>query len=236
MLLKYESRIRLLAGHFTCKDFLAPYGILDVFQDVAGDHARGAGLGYDDLIKNKIIWILITNKYKVIKNPEFYSNVIVETWPKRKNKVDFYREYRIRDLEGNDLVHGFSRWVIANVETRKIIIPRDFEYEGEFFEETNFPGKFEKMRDFEVEGMEKYQAKMNFTDLDHNLHVNNVRYTYHILDAIKEPVIKEFEITYVNEAKLGDIINIYYKKDGDTYQVKGTFENNETCFLCCLKV
>lgn len=50
-------------------------------------------------------------------------------------------------------------------------------------------------------------------DLDHNGHVNNIKYATFIENVLKlEHQIKAFEITYVKEAKMGEEINIYVKK------------------------
>jgi len=236
MLLKYDERIKLLTGSFTYKDFIAPYGVLDVFQGMAGEHAELINMGYNDLLEKGVAWILITNRYIVLKNPPLYGTVLVETWPRKKEKFDFYREYRIKDDKGEDLVHGISRWVMVDVNTRRIVIPREVEYQGEYYEKTNFPGKLTKTKDFDITGLKPYMVTASITDLDHNMHVNNARYPFYILDAIQESEIKEFEITYMVETKLGETINVYYIKEDKTYYVKGIIEGKGTCFLSKLEV
>ena len=68
-------------------------------------------------------------------------------------------------------------------------------------------------------------------DLDHNGHVNNIKYATFIENTLKlEHQIKAFTITYVKEAKLGEEILIYVKEEGNNFLIKGIV-NNETCFL-----
>lgn len=236
MLLKYEEKIKLLAGSFTCMDYLAPHGVLDVFQEIAGEHAELLDMGYDALLEKDVLWILVANKYVVVKNPPLYTMATVETWPKEKQRFDFYREYRMKNEKGEDLVYGISRWIIADLKTRKIIIPRDIDYQGEYYNVSNFPGKMEKIKDFDITGLTPFYVTVRITDIDHNMHVNNARYPFFILDAINEASIEEFEITYIKEVKLNEVISIYFIKEDKTYYVKGIINGNETCFLSKLKI
>ena len=52
--------------------------------------------------------------------------------------------------------------------------------------------------------------------------------TANILKLDKQ--MKSFSITYVKEARLGDILDIYVVKNDNTFDIKGVV-NNETCFL-----
>lgn len=235
MILKYNEKFRLRSGDFNFEDCLTPNAVLDLFQEVAGTHAEKLGLGYAKLIEKDLIWLLISTKYVVIKQPDLYSSVVVETWPKEKQRIDFYREYVIKNEQGEDLVRGVSRWVVANYKTRSIVIPRDINYEGEIYPYTNFPEKIGKIKDVDIEGIEPYRVKIGITDLDHNGHVNNVKYITYILNAIGlKKTVKELEITYVKEASLNQEIEIYFKEENNTYLVKGVFQDKTVCFICII--
>ena len=65
--------------------------------------------------------------------------------------------------------------------------------------------------------------------LDHNGHVNNVKYCDFILDAIslKNEKVMSFEINYLNELPLGKY-NVLHVKVGDNRLIKGLSGENES--------
>ena len=44
----------------------------------------------------------------------------VNTWPKTQSKLEFEREYEIRDINDNLLIKGISNWCVINSETRRL--------------------------------------------------------------------------------------------------------------------
>lgn len=235
MELYYSAKYRLRPSDFRpIGDTLSSTSLLDIFQDLAGDHATRLGLGFEDFIKKDLIWMIVSSKYEIYEDIPMYADIEAFTWPKQKGKIDFIREYKI-NYNGKTCVRATSRWIIANAKTRRLYIPRDIEFPGEYHEEDNLV-KLEKLIDFDVIGLEKHTFVPRFMDLDHNGHVNNIRYATFIEDVLKlEKQIKSFSITYVKEAKLGDNIDIYYLKNEFGYDLKGMV-NGETCFLAKVEV
>ena len=65
-------------------------------------------------------------------------------------------------------------------------------------------------------------------DLDHNGHVNNIKYGVYILNALSlksNEKIKAFEINYINELHYKETISVYYKKENNTYNIKGMVDD-----------
>ena len=65
-------------------------------------------------------------------------------------------------------------------------------------------------------------------DLDHNGHVNNIKYGVYILNALSlksDEKIKAFEINYINELHYKETISVYYKKENNTYNIKGMVDD-----------
>lgn len=230
MELIYKTNYRLRPSDFRPKnDTLSSTTLLDIFQDLAGDHATQVGLGFDDFIKKDLIWMIVTTKYEIYEDIPMYAIVEATTWPRPKGRLDFFRDYKI-EHNGKVCVRATSRWIIANYKTRKVYIPRDIDFpEGEYHEEEMI--EIDKLKDFDITGLEKHDFIPEYMDLDHNGHVNNIKYATFIENILKlEHQIKTFEITYVKEAKINEVISIYVKEDENIIDVKGIV-NNETCFL-----
>ncbi len=231
---KYQENFRLRISDFDTFDHLTPHAVLDLFQDVAGKHADLIGVGFDKMIKDNLIWVLLRTKYEVIKNPPLYSTVTVSTWPKEKGKIDFDREYVITDEKGEVLIEGISKWVVVNVATRHLSFTRNIQYTCDILDEENFPGTFRKIEDFSVEGFSVYEEKTTLSDLDHNGHVNNANYARFILNAInlqKNDEIADFEIDHIKELMPNSLIKIFYKRDGNVIMLKGFTEDGEVSFV-----
>lgn len=229
MELIYNTNYRLRPSDFRPSDTLSSTTILDILQDLAGDHATRLGLGFDDFIKRDLIWMIVSTKFEVIDDIPMYAMVDAYTWPRKKGKIDFFRDYKIV-YNGKTCIKATTRWIIANCKTRRVYIPRDIDFYGEYHEE-ELNIEIDKLNDFDVSSLEKHTFIPQFMDLDHNGHVNNIRYATYIEDILKlDKQMKSFSITYVKEAKLGDEIDIFVLKNGNTYDIKGVV-NNETCFL-----
>ena len=227
------EKYRLKYLDYTRYDVIAPHGILDLFQDIAGKHANTYGMSFEEMYQKNQIWVLLRIKYKVIKEIPLYSNVTVTTWPKKKGLVDFDRETIITDMDGNTLIEGISKWIVLDATTRKIIPARHIEYNAPCPEDSIFNDKFDKIKDFNIEGLNKQTYTVQFCDVDHNGHTNNAKYATMVLNVLclkQDEVIKEFEINFVNESHLGDEIDLYYIKEYNTYLVKGV-SKGKTIFL-----
>ena len=229
MELLYKTNYRLRPSDFRPKnDTLSSTTLLDIFQDLAGDHATKLGLGFEDFIKRDLIWMIVSTRYEIYEDIPMYSTIDAYTWPRKKGKIDFFRDYKIIH-NGKTCIKATSRWIIANAKTRRIYIPRDIDFAGEYHDEETFD--IPKLDDFSIEGLESHEFIPHFMDLDHNGHVNNIRYATFIENVLQlEEQIKAFTITYVKEARLGDKVYVYVKENGNEIDIKGIV-NDETCFL-----
>ena len=226
----FEKEFELRISDFDCFDKIKPSVILDFFQDVAGEHADILSVGFDDLIKKDLIWVLVRTKYEIIKEPTLYSKIKVRTWPHPKGRIDFDRDYLILDENNNVLIKGTSKWVIVNYKTRRLSLTKDIDFNIEFYQEKNYLEPFNKLQDFELDDLFiSFNYQTLFTDLDHNGHVNNIKYADMILNSIdfnENDNIKLFEIDYIKELKKENSITTYYKKENNTILIKGISEEN----------
>ena len=85
----YEELFRLRVSDFDCFDRLTPFAILDLSQDIAGKHAANLHVGYDDLISNDVVWMLLRTRY------EFYAHA--ENCPKKAEKQHYEHNDDISD-------------------------------------------------------------------------------------------------------------------------------------------
>ncbi len=221
----YEKEYLLRVSDFDKNDDLKPSAILDMFQSVAEEHARILKIGYKELMAKDCVWVLLRTKYDVLKPVGFGTEkVIVKTWPHPQGKGDYDRDYAIYSIDGKLLIKGSSKWCIINYVTRRLTFGSKVEYPtGEdFCPIVNYQDGLKKIPDFSTDGAKVFNGFAGDSALDHNGHVNNVKYSDFILDAIslKNEKVTSFEINYLNELSLGEY-SVVYVKDGDNRLIKG---------------
>lgn len=224
MLIEYKEKIKLRINDFDCHDNILFSSVLDIFQDVAGNHATQLGIGFHDLIKKNRIWVVVRNRFEIFKQPRKEEIIIVRTWPLPLGKIDANRCYEIYNENGDLLISGISKWVNADLTTRRIVRMNEIDYGvGEFESDHGLSENFSKLEDF-ASINESVSIVPTYLDLDHNGHVNNSKYTNFILNSIEELQDKELiycQIDYIQELKKGEKITLSYTRNDKEFLVKG---------------
>lgn len=213
-----------------CYDNITPFGILNIFQDVASKHVEKEGYGFSELFKLGYFWILVRTKYEVIKYPKPTDEVLVaETWQTEQGRVDFNREYAIYSKDGEKLIIGDSKWCLIDVNTRRIAPTKVINNAIINNTKSNFSEPFKKLAFDPIISGNDYKEKVTFSKLDHNGHMNNAYYAELIVNAIrpsKSDLIKKFAIDYLKESIIDDLIVIKKKEEGNVVLIEGYREND----------
>ena len=221
----FEKEFYLRTSDFDCRMELQPAAILDLFQDVAGEHARALGIGRDVMIANQLIWVIVKVRYRILKTPKQFDRVRVKTWPLPPRRSLFQREYKIMAADGTPLVLGSSEWVVIHAERRRLMPVGDiYPLKDGFLEERNFEDGFLRLTDFEGEG-EGRSIVPRFSELDVNGHVNNTKYANYVMDTVNpadDERIEEFSIEYHREVQPEHPLSLSICRDGERINVKGT--------------
>ena len=220
----FKKQYSLRTSDFDCNRRIHISSILDLFQDIAGEHAKLLGCSGDDMLKRELLWVLVSVRFKILKMPKLNETVSVITWPLEQKGIRFQREYKILNENGEEIILGTSKWVFIDLKTRKLARASYIYPSGlEFKTDKNFED--EKIPDFDTPHG-TYSVVPQFTHLDTNGHVNNTKYADFIIDAIAnddtEPIITEAQIDYKSEVLFNEQLNIAYKYDGNKTLFKGT--------------
>lgn len=229
----YEQVFPLRTCDFDKYSRLLPGAILDIFQEVAGSHANELGIGFDEMLKKDLMWVITKVKFEVLKNPETHTSVRVVTWPLTPSKITLQREYEIYSSHGELLIRGSSEWVFMHASLRKFMPAVDVYPLDEFCERKVFEEKFTKIPKCDFDN-HLVKITPQFCDFDLNGHVNNTKYANFVLNQIcpkEEDVISSMQIDYHREIRGSDTFNLCIKNEDSSVFAKGENEN-EIFFNC----
>jgi acyl-ACP thioesterase len=221
----FEKEFYLRTADFDCRMDLQPASILDLFQDVAGEHARLLGIGRDAMLEKQLIWVIVKVRYRILSMPKQFDRVRVKTWPLPPRRSLFQREYKIMAEDGTPLVLGSSEWVVIHAERRRLMPIGDvYPLKDGFLEERNFEDGFMRLTDFSGEGISRTILPL-FSELDVNGHVNNTKYANYIMDTVnprEDEHVAEFQIEYHREVQPGHPLTLLAVRGEGQIDVKGT--------------
>lgn len=231
-----EYTCKLRTTDFNCFEQLRPSAVLDLFQDLATEHSVDIGMGFEDLQKKGLFWVVVRQKLEFCKDATYQprQQVVVRTWPHSLSRLNIMRDYSLSDTSGNILAKGTSEWLLLNIETRKFVsVQENFTGSTDFCEDRAFSGKLKKIKDFPTDEASVGTLVPQFSDIDFNMHVNNARYTDYILNAApptKETPLHTLQIDYRKELMPHEPVQIYTLTDEAGTHVKGVTTEGDVSF------
>lgn len=235
MLAILERDYFLRTSDFDCCGRLKPSSLLEIFQDVAGEHAGLLGCGYKNLAPRGLMWVVLRTKYQLFGSCAMYDTVRVKTWPCPPTRVGYRREYVISAMDGSIIAKGSSEWALVDGKTRRFVgdakaYPEDIEHCTELC----FEGRMERLRPFE-DGEELLTIKPGYTCIDVNGHVNNTVYADFALDAAADRLPQgadSFQIDFRHELRAGSTVYLSVMQEDERLLICGRDEKGEASFIC----
>lgn len=208
--------------------------ILDISQEIAGNHAEILGVGYEDFIKKNYIWIVLRNKIEVIKNVKNIHNVEVTTSLAKPRLFEFPRDY-IFKYNDEEIIKVRSVWAVYNIKEEKVIVPQEVSCL-----DTDSLGLFNRVKKlpaFNKEELEYVKSiDVTYSMIDHNGHMNNTRYLdlfFDIFELDKDQYVKTCQIEYVSQCFIHDKLSLYkLYKDNKSY-LYGYVDENLKFYMEC---
>lgn len=213
ILFKNKYHIDLSSVDFAKKLRLS--ALFGYFQDIASMAVENLGIGIDTILeKFGVTWILMRIRVDIIRPPLWNEQITIETWPIESRKMQFDRDYVVRDEEENILARAVSTWVILDPNTKEIkktsLISDNI---PKIIKERAIDCKLGRFKSF-GEMTVAYKKVIGYSDIDFNGHLNNSKYIDFIMDCFdfeshKKYSVKSIEVSYINEALPGDTITLY---------------------------
>ncbi len=219
---------------------LSLYSLLNYLQDVASEHAVKLKFGRDDLMKENRFWVLSRIVADIYLRPEWEETIVVSTWPRGTDKIFALRDYEVSYPDGRKIASGSSSWLIVDKTTKRVQRPDELlsRFNSETEVRSSLGRNAEKVPPASGTGNKSGCFNIKVSDLDVNLHTNNVKYikwvtdTYE-LDHIMNNNPVSIEVNFLAESVFGEEVYILSDKDDNngsfSHSVIRSADSKELC-------
>lgn len=228
----YRKTYQITTNMLDCHDCLKMSTLLDVAQEVAGDHAEELGCGFETMIKQDLIWVIVRNYVEIIKKPINFKEIEVVTYPLKPRFVEFNRETEFYH-DGELFAVSRSTWMIINIKDFSVKAP-DF-FKGFDDDLGYFKRRIRKLPVIEKSQLQKVkEVDVLYSMLDHNGHMNNTKYVDFYLDIFRpEFSVKTLQIEYIKQSFLDDKLSLYIKENEGKRYLSGYKDDELKFYMEC---
>lgn len=201
-------------------------------SEVAWEHAKELGVGFEELADTGKIWILSAINLKILKLPKWQDTIVLETWPSGITGLQYTREFKLLNEKNECLVAASSSWIIYDKQTGKPVLPEEFSYLENICKEKATDSLFAKIRP-RKDLFPAFKEYARHTDIDMHQHVNNsvyVKWIENCMGDIYPRRINTFKIQYLHEVKENDEIVIFTEKTDNHYYWEARINGDKLCF------
>lgn len=198
--------------------------ICNYLQEAASLHAETLGFSKTNFQAEgrNISWVLSRLAVKMLRYPRWEERICVTTFPRGARRIVAWRDFEIRDGQGEIIGMASSEWMVIDLDTRRLApVPESV------LELAGPPSG-------SVLGAEPFTAKLRYPDdgapakgtfralhnhIDLNGHVNNVHYAVWALEPLKGSRPGMLEIVFRSEVMEGDDVSVFVAagEDGGMY-------------------
>ena len=244
-LLQFEKEYRVHVYETGPDGKLNLYSLFNYMQDIASDHAIKLGFGRDDLMRDNRFWVLSRIYAEINKWPLWADSIILKTWPNGTDKLFALRNYEVRYSDGRHIASGSSSWLILDRTTKKVQRPVSIlsQYNPNLHTEDSSIRYAAKIDAAAENGRLTPLFRIKVSDLDANLHTNNVRYLKWVsdsydLDFVMNNNPQSVEINYLAESRFDEeiMIRTSFENENGTFHNHSIFRINDNKELCRIRI
>ena len=210
---KYEKEYEIRSYECDKNGDLRLLTLMNIFQDMADDHAARLGLGLDFCRERGLAWVGSNYYLQINALPRLHDHIIVTTWPAVEKKLGAIRDFTVKNREGKEIIRAVSQWILINFEKKRPVSLRDNLPEYSIVQDRAINiCDFAKLPDITREDL-KTSFKVRFDDIDINNHVNNAVYPLWASESVGDDFRtqhrpREVEIAFKKEGHLGENISV----------------------------
>lgn len=185
--------------------FIKPGSLLEIIQNSSNAHCRAIRVGRKELLEKGLAWVLFKTDVQVLRYPVLGEKILVETFTKGNQLHFFPRYFLIKDSSGTIIAQGGSLWMLMDLETRKTVSPKAHGISVPDYQNTKVPITVSFAKRNITGRRQEFIIRPQFTDIDINGHVNNIRYVDWLCNNLGMDLLAEYEVSYLSIDYLSEI-------------------------------
>lgn len=192
--------------------------LMNIFQDMADNHAREMGLGMEYVLSKGLAWVGSNYALDIERLPQMHENIRIKTWPSEEKRIGAIRDFEVFGEDGRSIIRASSQWILIDFKRKRPVGLRENLPEYEALPQRSLATEFPKLPGVE-RADEEAKFRVRFDDIDINKHVNNAVYALWASESVKaafrlEHTPRHIEIAFKKEGHLGEKIRVLTQQDG----------------------
>lgn len=240
--LEHNQQITVRVNDVDFNERIKPGAVMSFFQDIAVEHAEKLGLGFKDMQKKNLLWVMVRMSFKVHKSVKIGEKLNIKTFFDKPRQIDTVRGYYIYNSSGEVVIAGASNWCVLDVNTHR---PQRLSQLFDKFSNSDYTPcepfenvncKVEALADLDAEIEGPFVFSVNINDLDQNMHMNNSRYgdaAFNVcgMEQLEANAVSRFDINFAAELFNGDRYEVYkVQRENITFIEAKKTETNAVVF------
>ncbi len=171
--------------------------LLEALQETANEHCRMLHAGNDDLSAMGLTWVLFKIDLQVDRYPRAGETVAVQTFTKGSSFKFYPRYYVVTDCAGYPVSKAGALWMLMDKSSRNTVTPKECGIVLPNERDAEIPLKISTASN-RVEGEAiSFPYTPEYTDIDRNGHVNNIRYADLLCNCLGLRIMREQEVSFL---------------------------------------
>lgn len=192
--------------------------LMNIFQDMADNHARAMGLGMEYVLSRGLAWVGSNYVFEICRLPKMHENIRIETWPAEEKRLGAVRDFEVFGEDGKSIIRASSQWILIDFNKKRPVGLRENLPQYSVLPEHCLKTDFPKLPEVE-RADEEARFRVRFDDIDLNKHVNNAVYALWACEAVAaefrlEHAPKHLEIAFKKEGLMGEKVMVHTQVDG----------------------
>jgi len=210
--------------------------LVGLIQEVAWNNSVNLNCSAYDLMKHGVTWVVYRMQISIKKYPKHQDLLTAQSWPSSMDRLYTYRDYRINDEQGNEILRATSAWLVMDIYKRELVSVPEFIRKGLDFEQDYDRLELDRSKLKSVsQGEGNYDVTVRKFDMDVNKHVSNTLYFQWLLEGMGERLNDDMRVQYIDiqfkgEGKKGDELSVLFEGIGEgefTHQIVNKNSGNE---------
>lgn len=222
----YEKTITVDTTDADLYDHLRPDALLRYFQNIGTEHSALLGMGREYLRGEfHSCWILTRVWFGLNRPIHAGETIRLRTWNRGITGIQVYRDFQL--LVGEEQVGtGVSAWAVADVDSRRLLRPRDIPGISQAPVPEGIAGKTLKLIREPEDKTFAFEKTVRYADLDVNGHMNNTKYADILLDAftpeeMRGRYLSGLQLNYSQECRFGEKLTVSRQRVAEEFYIDG---------------